>query len=107
MTTGGILGALVIGLIIGALGRLVLPGKQNIPIWLTIVVSMVAALLGSAIVGPLRDTNGVDWVEIIVQVGPGSWRCLPGCRQPRSGSLPRQALTPTIRRARILTRVAV
>jgi uncharacterized membrane protein YeaQ/YmgE (transglycosylase-associated protein family) len=68
MTIGGILGALVIGLIIGALGRLVLPGKQNIPIWLTIVVGMVAALLGSAIVGPLRDTSGVDWVEIIVQV---------------------------------------
>lgn len=68
MTIGGILGALVIGLIIGALGRLVLPGKQNIPIWLTIVVGMVAALIGSAIVGSLRDTNGVDWVEIIVQV---------------------------------------
>jgi uncharacterized membrane protein YeaQ/YmgE (transglycosylase-associated protein family) len=68
MTIGGILGALVIGLIIGALGRLVLPGKQNMPIWLTIVVGMVAALIGSAIVGPLRDTGGVDWVEIIVQV---------------------------------------
>jgi uncharacterized membrane protein YeaQ/YmgE (transglycosylase-associated protein family) len=68
MTIGGILGALVIGLIIGALGRLVLPGKQNMPIWLTIVVGMVAALIGSAIVGPLRDTSGVDWVEIIVQV---------------------------------------
>ena len=38
------------------------------PIWLTVVVGMVAALLGSAIVGPLRDTSGVDWVELIVQV---------------------------------------
>jgi uncharacterized membrane protein YeaQ/YmgE (transglycosylase-associated protein family) len=68
MTIEGILGALVIGLIIGALGRLVLPGKQNVPIWLTIVVGMVAALIGSVIVGPLRDTSGVDWVELIVQV---------------------------------------
>ena len=68
MTIEGILGALVIGLVIGALGRLVLPGKQNIPIWLTIVVGIVAALIGSAIVGPLRDTNGVDWIELIVQV---------------------------------------
>jgi uncharacterized membrane protein YeaQ/YmgE (transglycosylase-associated protein family) len=68
MTIGGILGAIVIGLIIGALGRLVLPGKQNIPIWLTIVVGIVAALIGSAIVGPLRDTSGVDWVELVVQV---------------------------------------
>jgi uncharacterized membrane protein YeaQ/YmgE (transglycosylase-associated protein family) len=68
MTIEGILGAIVIGLIIGALGRLVLPGKQNIPIWLTIVVGIVAALVGSAIVGSLRDTNGIDWIELIVQV---------------------------------------
>lgn len=68
MTIEGIIGALVIGLIIGALGRLVLPGKQDIPIWLTIVVGIVAALVGTAIVGPLRDTDGVDWIELIVQV---------------------------------------
>ena len=69
MTIEGILGALVIGLVIGALGRLVLPGKQAIPIWLTIVVGIVAALVGSAIVGPLRDTDGIDWIELVVQVG--------------------------------------
>ena len=69
MTVGSILGALLIGLVIGALGRLVLPGKQDIPVWLTIVVGIVAALVGSAIVGPLRDTNGIDWIEIVVQVG--------------------------------------
>ena len=68
MTIGSILGAIVIGLIIGALGRLVVPGRQAIPVWLTIVVGIVAALVGSAIVGPLRDTNGVDWIELIVQV---------------------------------------
>jgi uncharacterized membrane protein YeaQ/YmgE (transglycosylase-associated protein family) len=69
MTIGGILGAIVIGLIIGALGRLVVPGRQKMPIWLTMVVGIVAALIGSAIVGPLRDTNGVDWIEIAVQIG--------------------------------------
>jgi uncharacterized membrane protein YeaQ/YmgE (transglycosylase-associated protein family) len=68
MTIGGIIGAIIIGLIIGALGRLVVPGKQDIPIWLTIVVGIVAALLGTAIVGSLRDTNGVDWIELVVQV---------------------------------------
>jgi uncharacterized membrane protein YeaQ/YmgE (transglycosylase-associated protein family) len=68
MTIGGIIGAIIIGLIIGALGRLVVPGKQDIPIWLTILVGIVAALLGSAIVGSLRDTNGVDWIELVVQV---------------------------------------
>jgi uncharacterized membrane protein YeaQ/YmgE (transglycosylase-associated protein family) len=68
VTIEGILGALVIGLVIGALGRLVLPGKQDIPIWLTIVVGIVAALIGSAVVGSLRDTNGIDWIELVVQV---------------------------------------
>ena len=68
MTIEGIIGALIIGAIIGVLGRLVVPGKQDIPIWMTIVVGIVAALIGSAIVGSLRDTDGVDWVELIVQV---------------------------------------
>lgn len=69
MDVSGIISAILIGAIIGALGRLVIPGKQGIPIWLTIVIGIVAALIGTAIVGPLRDTDGVDWIEIIVQVG--------------------------------------
>jgi uncharacterized membrane protein YeaQ/YmgE (transglycosylase-associated protein family) len=68
MTVGSILGAIIIGAIIGALGRLVLPGRQPIPIWLTIVVGIVAALIGTFIVGPMRNTSGIDWVELLVQV---------------------------------------
>jgi uncharacterized membrane protein YeaQ/YmgE (transglycosylase-associated protein family) len=63
--------AIIIGLIVGALGRLVLPGRQNIPIWLTIVVGIVAALLGTALARALgipTATSGVDWLELIVQV---------------------------------------
>jgi uncharacterized membrane protein YeaQ/YmgE (transglycosylase-associated protein family) len=68
MTIQSILGAIIIGLVIGALGRLVVPGRQNIPIWATIGVGVLAALIGTAIVGPMRDTNGIDWVELVVQV---------------------------------------
>jgi uncharacterized membrane protein YeaQ/YmgE (transglycosylase-associated protein family) len=70
MTAAGIISAIIIGLIIGALGRLVLPGRQNIPIWLTIVVGIGAALLGTAIArsAGLADTPGVDWTEILIQV---------------------------------------
>lgn len=68
MTIESIIGALIIGAIIGVLGRLIVPGKQNIPVWLTVVVGIVAALVGSAIVGPLRDTNGIDWIELAVQL---------------------------------------
>ena len=68
MTIGGILGAIIIGLVIGALGRLVAPGRQRIPIWMTIAVGILAALAGTAIVGSLRNTSGVDWVELLVQI---------------------------------------
>jgi len=68
VTIEGIISAIIIGAVIGALGRLVVPGKQDIPIWLTIVIGVVAALIGTLIVGSFRDTEGVDWIERLVQV---------------------------------------
>ncbi|GAB7045480.1 GlsB/YeaQ/YmgE family stress response membrane protein [Catenuloplanes indicus] len=70
MTVTGIITALIVGLIIGALGRLVVPGKQNIPLWLTLVIGVVAALLGTALARftGLAETRGIDWWEIIFQV---------------------------------------
>jgi uncharacterized membrane protein YeaQ/YmgE (transglycosylase-associated protein family) len=66
----GIITAIIVGLIIGALGRLVIPGKQNIPIWLTIVIGIVAALIGTFIAAAIgvNDTRGIDWIELIIQV---------------------------------------
>ncbi|SDC12316.1 GlsB/YeaQ/YmgE family stress response membrane protein [Actinokineospora iranica] len=71
MTVTGIFTALIIGLIVGALGRLVVPGKQSLPIWLTIVVGIVAAFLGTALANAVGvgTTKGVDWIEIVFQVG--------------------------------------
>ena len=70
MTVTGIITALIVGLIIGALGRLVVPGKQNIPIWLTLVIGVVAALLGTVIARAtgVADTKGFDWIELLFQV---------------------------------------
>ena len=68
MTIEGFLGAIIIGAVIGALGRLLLPGRQPIGILWTILVGIVAALIGTLIVGSMRDTNGIDWVEVAVQV---------------------------------------
>ena len=70
MTIGGIISAIVVGLIIGALGRLVVPGKQNIPIWLTLVIGIIAAFIGTAIASAIgvSNTSGVDWLEIVLQV---------------------------------------
>ena len=70
MEITGIITALVVGLIIGALGRLVAPGKQNIPIWMTMLVGVVAALVGTALASALgfASTRGIDWLELILQV---------------------------------------
>jgi uncharacterized membrane protein YeaQ/YmgE (transglycosylase-associated protein family) len=70
MTPEGIITAIIIGAIIGALGRLMVPGRQSMPIWLTIVVGIGAALLGSVIAGAMdvRNTAGIDWIEILIQV---------------------------------------
>jgi uncharacterized membrane protein YeaQ/YmgE (transglycosylase-associated protein family) len=71
MTASSIIMAIVIGAIIGALARFVLPGRQNIGILLTIVIGIVAALLGTwlaQLVG-VATTDGIDWIEIVFQVG--------------------------------------
>jgi uncharacterized membrane protein YeaQ/YmgE (transglycosylase-associated protein family) len=70
MTVGGLLSALVVGLVIGALGRIVLPGPQRIGILLTMLVGVVAAFVGTAIARGIgvADTAGIDWREVAIQV---------------------------------------
>jgi len=70
MHVSGIITAIIIGLIIGALGRLVVPGKQQIGIWLTLLIGIVAALVGTLIASAIgvSDTRGIDWIELILQV---------------------------------------
>ncbi|SCE85824.1 hypothetical protein GA0074695_1653 [Micromonospora viridifaciens] len=70
MTVTGIITALIVGLIIGALGRLVVPGRQNMPMWLHMLIGVGAALLGTVIAraSGFADTAGVDWRELLLQV---------------------------------------
>ncbi|MFC5995732.1 GlsB/YeaQ/YmgE family stress response membrane protein [Pseudonocardia hispaniensis] len=71
MQITGIISAIIIGLIIGALGRLVVPGKQPIPIWLTLVIGIAAAFIGGAIAAAFGYSNasgGIPWIQIILQV---------------------------------------
>jgi uncharacterized membrane protein YeaQ/YmgE (transglycosylase-associated protein family) len=70
MTASGIITAIIIGAIIGALGRLVLPGRQPIGILLTVVVGIVAAIVGTAIAQKVgvATTDGVDWIELVFQI---------------------------------------
>ncbi|APY89969.1 hypothetical protein DCW30_17475 [Streptomyces alfalfae] len=70
MEISGIITAIVIGVVIGILGRLVLPGRQRIGVLWTILVGIIAALIGTAIAGALdvADTKGVDWIELAIQI---------------------------------------
>ena len=70
MSVTGIITAIVIGLILGVLGRMIAPGKQDIPIWLTILVGIAAAFIGTAIARAfgVDQTKGIDWIELILQI---------------------------------------
>ncbi|MCM2578422.1 GlsB/YeaQ/YmgE family stress response membrane protein [Streptomyces meridianus] len=70
MEISGIISAIVIGIVIGVLGRLVVPGRQRIGVLVTILVGIVAALLGTALAQGLgvSDSGGVDWIEWLIQI---------------------------------------
>ncbi|MFJ6194686.1 GlsB/YeaQ/YmgE family stress response membrane protein [Micromonospora sp. NPDC092111] len=70
MSATGIAAAVVVGLVVGTLGRLAGPGRQRVPVWLTLAVGLTAALLG-AIVSRLVgiDSDGYTLRQLIVQVG--------------------------------------
>ena len=56
----------VTGVVVGALGRLVLPGRQDISVLMTVLVGIGASLLG----GILANIFDVGWlVQFIVAVG--------------------------------------
>lgn len=70
MTIGGFFSAIVLGAVVGVLGRLIVPGKKSMSVWVTIAVGIVAAFAGTGLshmVG-LRD-GGWDFWETIFQIG--------------------------------------
>ncbi|MDN5795107.1 MAG: GlsB/YeaQ/YmgE family stress response membrane protein [Intrasporangium sp.] len=61
---GTIIGAIVAGLIIGALGRLILPGKQDISILMTIGIGIIASVVTTLILGAIFNYSGgrgISW----------------------------------------------
>lgn len=71
MTITGVITAILIGAVVGLLGRLLLPGRQPIGFVVTILVGIVSALIGTWLarqMGIPTATSGVDWLELLVQV---------------------------------------
>jgi uncharacterized membrane protein YeaQ/YmgE (transglycosylase-associated protein family) len=50
---GRLIGLIVVGLIVGGLGRLVRPGPDPIPIWLTVAIGLVAAIASGLLISGL------------------------------------------------------
>jgi uncharacterized membrane protein YeaQ/YmgE (transglycosylase-associated protein family) len=71
MEISGVISAIVIGTVIGVLGRLVIPGRQRIGVLWTIAIGIIAAFIGTGIASGLdvADTKGVDWIEWLFQIG--------------------------------------
>ncbi|QEV18393.1 MULTISPECIES: GlsB/YeaQ/YmgE family stress response membrane protein [Streptomyces] len=63
--------AIIAGLIIGVIAKLVLPGRQPIPLWLTVILGILGAVIGNALASAfgVRDTGGIDWIRHIFQIG--------------------------------------
>jgi len=68
---------IIIGAIIGLLGKFVAPGdRDNIPIWLTVICGVGGVLLGYVVVSAFGSdsatasgsSEGVDWVRWIVSI---------------------------------------
>jgi uncharacterized membrane protein YeaQ/YmgE (transglycosylase-associated protein family) len=71
MTITGVITAILIGIVVGALGRLLVPGRQPIGWLVTILVGIVSAFIGTAIARALgipTATEGIDWLELLCQV---------------------------------------
>ena len=69
---GTIILALIVGAIIGLVARLVMPGKQNIGMLMTVLLGAVGGLIGSALTshfGYHNANGGVAWVPFFVGVG--------------------------------------
>lgn len=55
---GAIISAIVVGAIIGVLARLVMPGRQNLSVLMTVALGTVGGLLGSWITGAVVGSTG-------------------------------------------------
>jgi uncharacterized membrane protein YeaQ/YmgE (transglycosylase-associated protein family) len=86
LTIRNILVYILVGIVVGILARLLVPGRDPIGVIGTIVVGVLGAIVGGWLAGAVfEETEGVDWIaSIIVAVlfvlvlravgGRGGWR---------------------------------
>ena len=68
---GTIIGAIVVGLIVGALARLIMPGKQSIGVIMTILLGALGSFIGTWVTYKLGYTNengGLETIPFLVGI---------------------------------------
>lgn len=70
ITFWGVIWTLLIGIVFGVLGRLILPGRQNISFLVTVLAGVLAVVVGLFVAEWLHvaSTNGVDWIELLIKI---------------------------------------
>ncbi|HYN29817.1 MAG TPA: GlsB/YeaQ/YmgE family stress response membrane protein [Dermatophilaceae bacterium] len=65
-----VIGTIIFGAVIGVLARLVMPGKQNINLIVTVILGILGALAGYWLAGLLGvgDTGGIDWIRWFISI---------------------------------------
>ena len=69
---GSIILALIVGALIGLVARLVMPGKQNIGMIMTVVLGALGGLIGSwaaSRFGYHNANGGIAWIPFFIGVG--------------------------------------
>lgn len=63
---GSILGYILVGMIVGLLARLLVPGRDPVGLLGTLVIGVIGAVLGGWLAGAFfKETAGVDWLASI------------------------------------------
>jgi uncharacterized membrane protein YeaQ/YmgE (transglycosylase-associated protein family) len=65
-----IIGVIIAGAIIGALARLVMPGRQGISMLVTVILGILGVLIGYYLAAALgvEATSGIDWLRWIISI---------------------------------------
>lgn len=84
--------AIIVGLVLGLIAKAILPGKQQIPLWLTTIFGIIGSVIGNAVASGIgvADTKGIDWTRhllqlvgavVIVWLGDMLWMTIKGRRR--------------------------
>lgn len=66
-----VLGAIALGAVIGALARLILPGRQSISLLVTVILGILGSLVGSWLAYQFgyQKSEGFEWIPFFIGIG--------------------------------------